>query len=194
MSTRRLAVSTRCQLQTHQILNSRMHSVAPRTRPALHPQGLCKRHVEKKSVHIDSRTPRAMGRHNAPKPTLLGHAQAGQRKSCQPALQHAGRVSVMVSKLAPPSPPRKEAALWAIASCDTLSRAPDCSGNIPANNLRQTCEACERGGGASESPCQHVLFAGAPRPRRESNREDDQRRAPQILLHLGYELETAAWR
>ena len=74
-------------------------------------------------------------------PPVLGHAQAGQRKSCHPALQHAGRVSVMVSKLAPPSPPRKEAALWAIASCDTLSRAPDYPGNVPTNNLRETCEA-----------------------------------------------------
>ena len=84
-----------------------------------------------------------MGRHNAPTPTLLGHAQAGQRKSCQPALQHAGRVSVMVSKLAPPSPPRKEAALWAIASCDTLGHAPDYPGKVPTNSLRETCEAAK---------------------------------------------------
>ena len=82
-----------------------------------------------------------MGRHNAPKATLLGHVKAGQRTSCEPSLQHAGRVSVMVSKLAPPSPPRKEAALWAIASCDTLSHAPDYPGKVPTNSLRETCEA-----------------------------------------------------
>ena len=56
-------------------------------------------------------------------------------------MQHAARVAVLVSKLAPPSPPRQEAALWAIASCDTLSRAPGYPGNVPTNNLRETCEA-----------------------------------------------------
>ena len=83
-------------------------------------------HVEKKGVHIDSRTSRAMGR------------QGGGERA---ALQHAARVAVSVSKLVPPSPPRQEAALWAIASCDTLSRAPDYPGNVPTNNLRETCEA-----------------------------------------------------
>ena len=38
-------------------------------------------------------------------------------------------------------PPREEAAHWAIASCDTLSRAPDYPGSLPTNNLRETCEA-----------------------------------------------------
>ena len=56
-------------------------------------------------------------------------------------MQHAARVAVLVSELAPPSPPRQEAAIWAIASCDTLSRAPDYPGNVPTNNLRETCEA-----------------------------------------------------
>ena len=83
-------------------------------------------HVEKKGVHIDSRTSRAMGR------------QGGGERA---ALQHPARVAVSVSKLVPPSPPRQEAALWAIASCDTLSRAPDYPGNFPTNNLRETCEA-----------------------------------------------------
>ena len=80
--------------------------------------------VENKGEHIDSRTTRAIGR------------QGGRA-----GLQHAARVAVSVSKLAPPSPPRQEAALWAIASCDTLSHAPDYPGNVPANNLRETCEA-----------------------------------------------------
>jgi len=80
--------------------------------------------VENKGVHIDSRTTRAMGR------------QGGRA-----GLQHAARVAVSVSKLAPPSPPRQEAALWAIASCDTLSHAPDYPGNVPTNNLRETCGA-----------------------------------------------------
>ena len=71
----------------------------------------------------------------------MGHAQTGQRTSCEPAVQHAARVAVSVSKLAPPSPPRQEAALWAIASCDTVSRAPGYPGNVPTNNLRETCEA-----------------------------------------------------
>ena len=79
--------------------------------------------VEKKGVRIDSRTSRAMG-------------EGGGA-----ALQHAARVAVSVSKLAPPSPPRREAALWAIASCDTVSRAPGYPGNVPTNNLRETCEA-----------------------------------------------------
>ena len=61
--------------------------------------------------------------------------------SGEAALQHAARVAVLVSKLAPPSLPRQEAALWAIASCDTLSRAPDYPGRVPTNNLRETCEA-----------------------------------------------------
>ena len=71
----------------------------------------------------------------------MGHAQTGQRTSCEPAVQHAARVAVSDSTLASPSPPRKEAALWAIASCDTLSRAPDYPGNVPTNNLRETCGA-----------------------------------------------------
>ena len=56
-------------------------------------------------------------------------------------MQHAARVAVSVSKLAPPSPPRQEAALWAIASCDTLSHAPDYPGKVPTHSLRETCEA-----------------------------------------------------
>ena len=102
------------------------------SRAALHPQELCNVHVEKKDVHIDSRTSRAMGRQG-------GGAQAPPRGRA--ALQHAARVAVSVSKLAPPSPPSQEAALWVIASCDTLSHAPDYPGNVPANNLRETCEA-----------------------------------------------------
>merc|ERR1711978_72349 len=80
-------------------------------------------HVEKKGVHIDSRTSGAMG----------GCERA--------AVQHAARVAVSVSKLAPPSLPRQEAVLWAIASCDTLSHGFDYPGNVPSNNLRETCEA-----------------------------------------------------
>ncbi len=56
-------------------------------------------------------------------------------------MQHAARVAVLVSKLAPPSPPRQEAALWAIASCDTLSRGPSCAHKISTKSLRETCEA-----------------------------------------------------
>ena len=59
-------------------------------------------------------------------------------------MQHAARVAVSVSKLAPPSPPRQEAALWAIASCDTLSHAPDYPGKVPTNSLRETCEAVKK--------------------------------------------------
>ena len=54
--------------------------------------------------------------------------------------QHAARASYLVSKLAPPDPPRLEVALWAIASCDILSRAPT-SHCINGKNLRETCEA-----------------------------------------------------
>ena len=71
--------------------------------PRYIPQELWNVHVTKKDVHIDSRTSRAMG----------GGAQVLPRGRA--ALQHAGHVSVLVSKLAPPSGPRQEAALWAIA-------------------------------------------------------------------------------
>ena len=54
--------------------------------------------------------------------------------------QYAARVSILVSKLAPPDPPRPEVALWAIASCDTLSRAP-ASPCVNGKSLRETCEA-----------------------------------------------------
>ena len=60
------------------------------------------------------------------------------------AWQHAGRVSVLVSKLAPPSPPSKEGALWTIASCDTLSRVPKYPDDIPTKCLRVTCEAVKK--------------------------------------------------
>ena len=54
--------------------------------------------------------------------------------------QYAARVSILVSKLAPPDPPRPEVALWAVASCDTLSRAP-ASPCVNGKSLRETCEA-----------------------------------------------------
>ena len=103
--------------------------------------------VENKGVHIDSRTTRAMG------------TQAPPRG--RDALQHAARVAVSVSKLAPPSPPRQEAALWAIASCDTLSHAPDYPGNVPTNNLRETCEAVKE---AVEQASHCVSISSLPQP------------------------------
>ena len=85
-----------------------------------------------------------MDRQKAPTPARLGHGQTGQRSSSKPDVQHVGRVSAMVSKLVPPSPPRQEAALWAIASCDTLSHGFDYPGNVPSNNLRETCETVKK--------------------------------------------------
>ena len=60
------------------------------------------------------------------------------------AAQHAARVAVLVSKLAPPTPPSIEGALWAIASCDTLKRAPKYPDDIPTKSLRETCEAVKK--------------------------------------------------
>ena len=54
---------------------------------------------------------------------------------------HAGCVAVLVSRLALPSPPPREVALWAIASCDTLCRAPKFPKTITTKSLRETCEA-----------------------------------------------------
>ena len=56
-------------------------------------------------------------------------------------MEHAACVALLASKLAPPSPPRQEVALWAIASCDTLSRAPSCAHKISTKSLWETCEA-----------------------------------------------------
>ena len=132
-------------------------------------------HVEKKRVHIDSRTSRAMG----------GCERA--------AVQHAARVAVSVSKLAPPSPPRQEAALWAIASCDTVSRAPGYPGNVPTNNLRETCEAVKE---AVEQASHCVSISSLLQPLDTAERATVKMisGAPQILLHLGYGLEITAWR
>ena len=54
---------------------------------------------------------------------------------------HAGRVAVLVSRLALPSPPPREVALWTIASCDTLCHAPSFPNKITTKSLRETCEA-----------------------------------------------------
>ena len=57
---------------------------------------------------------------------------------------HAGCVAVLVSRLALPSPPPREVALWyhdTIASCDTLCRAPRFPKTITTKSLRETCEA-----------------------------------------------------
>ena len=56
-------------------------------------------------------------------------------------MEHAACVALLASKLAPPSPPRQGVALWAIASCDTLSRAPSCAHKISTKSLQETCEA-----------------------------------------------------
>ena len=53
---------------------------------------------------------------------------------------HAGRVAVLVSRLALPNPPPKEVALWTIASCGTLCRAPNFPDKITTKSLRETCE------------------------------------------------------
>ena len=68
--------------------------------------------------------------------------QAAPRRRA--TLQHAARVAVLVSKLAPPSLPSKEGALWAIASCDTLSRATKYPFTVPTNSLRETCEVVRK--------------------------------------------------
>ena len=82
--------------------------------------------------------------------------------SCgRPDLQHAARVSVLVSKLASPSLPREEAVLWAIASCDILSRAPDYLRIIPTDNLRETCEAVQE---AVERASQCVSISSSLQP------------------------------
>ena len=54
---------------------------------------------------------------------------------------HAGHVALLVSRLALPSPPSREVALWTIASCDTLCRAPSFPKKIATKSLRETCEA-----------------------------------------------------
>ena len=54
---------------------------------------------------------------------------------------HAGCVAVLVSRLALPSPPPREVALWTVASCDTLCRAPRFPKTITTKSLRETCEA-----------------------------------------------------
>jgi hypothetical protein len=54
---------------------------------------------------------------------------------------HAGKVAVLVSRLALPRPPPREVALWTIASCDTLCHAPSFPDKIPTKSLRETCEA-----------------------------------------------------
>ena len=128
-----------------------------------------------------------------------GSAQAPARG--EPALEQAlraarsdaARVAVSVSKLAPPSPPRQEAALWAIASCDTLSHAPDYPGKVPTNSLRETCEAVKEAV-EQANHCVSIASMLQPLDTAESSSGDDQRRLPQVLLHLGYEFETTAWR
>ena len=54
---------------------------------------------------------------------------------------HAGKVAVLVSRLALPSPPPKEVALWTIASCNTLCCAPCFPDKVTTKSLRETCEA-----------------------------------------------------
>ena len=102
-----------------------------------------------------------MGKVSAARTALPGPAQAGQLTPCKSALQHAGRVSVLVSKLAPPSLPREEAALWAIASCDILSRAPDYPSIVPTGDLRETCEAVQE---AVERASQCVSISSSLQP------------------------------
>ena len=48
--------------------------------------------------------------------------------------------AVLVSRLALPNPPTKEVALWTIASCGTLCRAPNFPDKITTKSLRETCE------------------------------------------------------
>ena len=81
----------------------------------------------------------AMGRQGSSGSVLPGRAQALPRGRL--AAQHAAHVAVLVSKLALPTPPSIEGALWAIASCDTLKRAPKYPDDIPTKSLRETCEA-----------------------------------------------------
>ena len=66
---------------------------------------------------------------------------------------HAGKVAVLVSRLALPTPPTNEVALWTkrgfasrppkvvFASCNTLCRAPSFPDKITTKSLRETCEA-----------------------------------------------------
>ena len=58
-----------------------------------------------------------------------------------PPTLHAGKVVVLVSRLALPGPPPKEVALWTVASCNTLCRAPSFPDKITTKSLRETCEA-----------------------------------------------------
>ena len=53
---------------------------------------------------------------------------------------HAGKVAVLVSRLALPSPPPNEVALWTIASCNTLCCAPCFPDKVTTKSLRETCE------------------------------------------------------
>ena len=76
-------------------------------------------------------------------------------------MQHAARVAVLVSKLAPPTPPSIEGALWAIASCDTLKRAPKYPDDIPTKSLREPCEAVKK---AVESANQCVSISSVLQP------------------------------
>ena len=77
------------------------------------------------------------------------------------AAQHAARVAVLVSKLAPPTPPSIEGALWAIASCDTLKRAPKYPDDIPTKSLRETCEAVKK---AVEAANHYVSISSVLQP------------------------------
>jgi len=105
-------------------------------------------------------------------------------------LQHAARVAVSVSKLAPPSPPRQEAALWAIASCDTLSHAPDYPGNVPTNNLRETCEAVKE---AVEQVSHRVSISSFLQPLDTAERAAVEMISDACRKYF-YELEITAWR
>ena len=48
--------------------------------------------------------------------------------------------AVLVSRLALPNPPTREVALWTIASCGTLCRAPNFPDKITTQSLREACE------------------------------------------------------
>ena len=55
-------------------------------------------------------------------------------------LRNASPQAVLVSSLALPNPPTREVALWTIASCGTLCRAPNFPDKITTQSLREACE------------------------------------------------------
>ena len=70
-------------------------------------------------------------------------------------------MAVLVSRLAQPSPLPNEVALWAIASCDALSRTPSFPHKITTKSLRETFEAVRD---AAEMTNRFIGFLAAKRP------------------------------